>query len=155
MGNSEGEKRDDVNRSAGEPVASVHASAKDIWDKADVIGKVFGAVLILFALAGTGFFVNLALQERAAREKVFEIAVTVLQSSNTTSSALREWAINVFEDTVHPPSTVIAQLKTSPLPSSAPKPGAVAYTGACENKTQIVCYFGQNGVASDCRQRPC
>jgi hypothetical protein len=140
---------------AGKVVSGSDPNVKDVWDKVDIIGKVLGSVLIPLALAGTGFFVNLALQDRAAKEKKFETAITVLQSKNPATSALREWALTVFEDTVHPPSAVITQLQTSPLPSSTSRPGDIRYVGSCENKSRIMCYNDQNGLAAACSQQPC
>jgi hypothetical protein len=45
---------------------------------------------------------------------------------------------------------------TGPLLSSGErKPGEMAYSGSCQNKTRIVCYFDQNGLASNCASMPC
>jgi hypothetical protein len=96
---------------------------KDIWDKIDVIGKLLGTILIPFALVATGFFVNLTLQDRAAKEKTAEIAITVLQSNSTALPELRNWALGVFEDTVLAanqklPDAARKELKTLPLPDA-------------------------------------
>jgi hypothetical protein len=97
---------------------------KDIWDKVDVVGKLLGAILIPFALAAAGFYVNLTLQDRAAKEKTVEIAITVLQQSNSTAlPELRGWALGVFEDTVlaanqELPDAAKKELKTLPLPGA-------------------------------------
>jgi hypothetical protein len=73
---------------------------KDIWDKIDVIGKLLGSILIPIAVTAAGFFVNLALQDRAAKQKTAEIAITVLQSKDTSTPELRKWALGVFENTL-------------------------------------------------------
>jgi hypothetical protein len=91
---------------------------KDIWDKADVIGKLLGAILIPIAVAAVGFFVNAALQNRETQEKGFETAVTVLQSSSSVTPELRKWALGVFQDGTDAPPAVINELKRSPLPSN-------------------------------------
>lgn len=39
--------------------------------------------------------------------------------------------------------------------SSSRTPGALAYTGSCENHQRIACYIDANGVASVCRTEPC
>lgn len=93
--------------------------SKDYWDKVEILGKLFASIFIPVGLAAAGFFVNDALQGRAEKEKKFEIAITVLQSSDTASSSLRGWALQVFKDTVNPPKAVIDQLEKSPLPNPA------------------------------------
>lgn len=102
---------------------------KDAWDKADILGKLLGSILIPVGLAATGYYVNAALQDRAAKEKTAEIAVTVLQSSDTSIPELKIWARKVFNETLaaaDQPLPVAAQheLESTPLPSGSPPPKA-------------------------------
>jgi hypothetical protein len=55
--------------SAGTWTASEQPKPKDAWDKADVIGKLLGSILIPFGIAAVGYFVNITLQDRAAKQK--------------------------------------------------------------------------------------
>ncbi|MEY2496219.1 MAG: Fungal chitosanase of glycosyl hydrolase group 75 [Verrucomicrobiota bacterium] len=98
--------------------------AKDKWDKADVIGKLTGSLLIPIALAVGSYLFNLALQERADRQKTVELAITVLQSAKTdTTPKLQEWALGVLQQTTTSasqtlPPAVIDEIKRVPLPTA-------------------------------------
>ena len=73
--------------SAVTPTAPEQPKPKDVWDKVDIVGKLLGSILIPFGIAAVGYFVNLTLQERAAEQKAAEIAITVLQSANSSNPA--------------------------------------------------------------------
>jgi hypothetical protein len=97
---------------------------KDAWDKIDIIGKLLGSILIPVGLAAAGFFVNSAFQERASKQKTEEIVITVLQSKDTTTPALRDWATGVFNEmlvSANQPLSPAAtkELEKGPLPSVA------------------------------------
>jgi hypothetical protein len=66
---------------------------KDVWEKADVVGK--SLIPITVALATIWF--NSALKEREARQKTLEVAIGILQAPNSDETKqLREWALGVF-----------------------------------------------------------
>ncbi|MEN3371239.1 MAG: hypothetical protein V7609_3382 [Verrucomicrobiota bacterium] len=98
--------------------------AKDRWEKADIVGKLTGSVLIPLGLAIGSYLFNAALQERAARQKTVELAITVLQSEKTDRSPkLQEWALGVLKQTTEAasqtlPPQVLDELKKEPLPSA-------------------------------------
>jgi hypothetical protein len=95
---------------------------KDRWDKTDIVGKLLGSILIPIGLAIAGYFVNGALQDRASKQKTAEIAITILQSKEATSPALRNWAASTFSQMLlgagRPLSAeALKELQTSPLPA--------------------------------------
>jgi GH24 family phage-related lysozyme (muramidase) len=95
---------------------------RDWWDKADIIGKLLGSILIPIGLAAAGFLVNSALQDRSAKLKTEEIAITVLQSNNSTPE-LKLWAVQVFKQMLVEASLPLSpgasdELQNSPLPSA-------------------------------------
>jgi hypothetical protein len=80
--------------------------------------------MIPIAIAAADFFVNLAIQERAAREKIAEIAITVLQSKDTTVPELKVWARGVFNQTLAAANQPLSpagekELDSTPLPSTS------------------------------------
>jgi Trypsin len=109
----------------GQSIGTERSKPRDSWDKADIIGKLLGAILIPIALAIAGFAVNIALQNRSAQQKTAEIAVTILQSKDAGTPALRAWAQTVFNDMLAQanqklPPGAEQELRTNPLPSSTP-----------------------------------
>jgi tetratricopeptide (TPR) repeat protein len=98
--------------------------ARDCWNKADIIGKLAGSILIPVALALGSYIFNEALQERADRQKTRELAITVLQSEKTDKTPqLRAWALGVLEEMTKSasqtlPPAVINEIKQVPLPTS-------------------------------------
>jgi hypothetical protein len=97
---------------------------KDNWDKADILGKLLGSILIPTGLAVAGFLVNSAFQDRAAKQKTEEIALTVLQSKDTPLPALRTWATGVFTQMLVEAKNPLSseaqkELQTAPLPASS------------------------------------
>src|SRR5215471_15426586 len=68
---------------------------KDQWEKADVVGKWLIPVTVALA---TVFF-NSGQKAREAKEKSFEVAISILQAPKTDDTKqLREWALSVFTD---------------------------------------------------------
>jgi lysozyme len=111
----------DANKTAIPP--DVRPKPKDVWDKADILGRLLGSILIPVGLAVAGFYVNSALQDRQAKEKTAEIAVTILQSKDNSMPELRTWALGVFNQTLvaadQPLSTkALDELDNAPLPSA-------------------------------------
>lgn len=110
------------------PVANSESApqtaSKDIWDKADIVGKLLGSILIPLAVAVVGFYVNAALQERSAKQKTAEIAISILQANNPATPELRSWAEKVFNDTLTSASQpltpkALQELQNNPLPTNA------------------------------------
>lgn len=102
---------------------------KDAWDRADIIGKLLGSILIPVTLALAGYFVNAALQDRAAKQKTLEIAVSVLQSKDTTTPELKAWARDVFNGALAEAGQKLTpaaqkELETKPLPTGDRGTGA-------------------------------
>src|SRR6266852_2461493 len=108
--------------------ASERPKSKDIWDKIDVVGKLLGSILIPIGIAIAGFAVNIALQDRAAKQKTSEIAVTILQSRDPATPELRTWALGVFNNRLAEanqklPAAAQKELDKNPLPSTDPTLG--------------------------------
>jgi len=81
--------------------------AIDRWDKAEIAGKVAGAVLIPVTLAVAAWFVNTELTARGQAARMTEIAVGVLtlepSEDPDTNDPLRDWAIEVLQNPSDPP----------------------------------------------------
>jgi hypothetical protein len=85
---------------------------KDPWDKADIIAK------ILIPLTALG--VTLLFNNGRASQKTFEVAIQVLQSSNSDKlPSVRKWAIDVFQKYTSMPfeDKALKELEKNPLPS--------------------------------------
>jgi len=98
---------------------------KDQWEKADVVGKWLIPVTVALA---TVFF-NSGQKAREAKEKSFEVAISILQAPKTDDTKqLREWALSVFTDVTGTASSELPkgaeqELREGvPLPST-PQPG--------------------------------
>src|SRR2546429_4930634 len=108
---------------------------KDKWDKADVIGKLAGSLLIPVGLAVARYIFNVALLERADRQKTVELAITVLQSEKTDKTPkLEEWALGVLQQTTTSasqelPPAVLDEIKRIPLPSSQTVASPISVVG--------------------------
>lgn len=77
---------------------------KDRWDKADIIAKSLGAVLIPLVVAGTAFWWNAQNNQRQVSAQMTQIAVGVLQADKTPeNAALRSWAVQVLQNPASPP----------------------------------------------------
>jgi hypothetical protein len=67
---------------------------KDRWDKADVIGKIVGALFMPVVILLAGYLVNLSLQKRADQQKTIELTITILQSDKSDKTPeLKKWAL--------------------------------------------------------------
>jgi hypothetical protein len=80
------------------PTAAEPLKPKDGWDKADIVGKLLGAIAIPIGVAVVGVSANIILQDRAAKQKTDEIAITILQSKDPGIPALKAWALGVFNE---------------------------------------------------------
>jgi hypothetical protein len=111
---------------------SMHRSAmeevKDTWDKADIIGKLAGSLLIPVVVLWASYRLNGTLQERAAEQKTVELAITILQSDKADRTPqLKTWALGVLKSTTTSASQplskpVIDELERAPLPG----PGSIS-----------------------------
>ncbi|WP_027238248.1 hypothetical protein [Leisingera caerulea] len=76
--------------------------AKDLWDKAEVIGKILGAVLIPAVLGYSVHSYNSTASTRATAAQMAGIAVGVLMNEpskdQAAGDALRMWAVDVLEN---------------------------------------------------------
>jgi lysozyme len=105
--------------------ASPAPKLKDLWDKIDIVGRLLGSILIPVGLAVTGYLVNSALAERQAKEKTAEIAVSILQSKDSSTPELKAWARGVFNATLASADQPLSakaehELATKPLPAAIP-----------------------------------
>lgn len=102
------------------------SGSKDAWDKADVIGKIVGSLLIPVVVLFAGYRVNVALQQRADQQKTVELAINILQSDRSDKTPeLKKWALGVLQTTATSasqtlPPPVVEELKKSPLPAAVP-----------------------------------
>lgn len=107
--------------------------AKDHWDKAEVIGKIAGAVLIPVVVGVTIAVLNVQSNTRTTAAQMTEIAVGILaenpQDDPTTKGPLRDWAILVLQNPgkIIPLSSAAAkQLQTVPIGRSRGSSSAIA-----------------------------
>jgi hypothetical protein len=80
------------------------AESKDLWDKAEITGKVVGAVAIPLAAVVIGWHWNAERSERQTAASMTEIAVGILSAEPDPDTAqLRVWAISVLQQPQNPP----------------------------------------------------
>ncbi len=101
---------------------------KDTWDKAEIIAKMLGAVLLPVITICIAYMLNASIQDRAARVRLVELAVEILKSdpnTSTNSNYMRGWALEVLQrnSEVPLPKEALSALKNSaldliPLPTS-------------------------------------
>lgn len=94
--------------------------AKDAWDRAEVVGKIAGALLVPAVLAIAGYYVQYGIKESDKRIKSIEIAIDILNEEPVPGepSALREWAVEVLAASSEVPlgEKAKAELRTGSLP---------------------------------------
>lgn len=81
-------------------------ASKDWWDKAEICGKVLGAVIVPLAVAGVALIWNGQSSARQSAAQMSAIAIGILQTEpkpGLDSSALRDWAVSVLQDPTDPP----------------------------------------------------
>lgn len=81
-------------------------ASKDWWDKAEICGKVLGAVIVPLAVAVVALIWNGQSSARQSAAQMSTIAIGILQAEpkpGVDSSALRDWAVSVLQDPTDPP----------------------------------------------------
>ena len=99
---------------------------KDSWDKAEILAKILGAVLLPVVTICIAYMLNASIQDRSARVRMVELAVEILKSDpkpETNTSYMRGWAIEVLQKNseVPLPKEALRTLMELPLPNT-PKP---------------------------------
>ncbi|MBM3804819.1 MAG: hypothetical protein FJW26_21225 [Acidimicrobiia bacterium] len=59
---------------------------KDIWDRAEILAKILGAVLLPVITIYIAYLLNASIQDRSARVRMVELAVEILKSDPSPSS---------------------------------------------------------------------
>lgn len=81
----------------GEMERRIRRKKKDGWDRAEILFRAGGLVLIPVAVVVLGWLLNSALKERELEVEYVRLALSVLQSSDTTT-ALRQFAVDMLEN---------------------------------------------------------
>lgn len=103
---------------------------KDIWDVADVIGKL----LIPIAIAAATLWFDSSRKESEAKQKTLEVALEILKAPKSAETEqLRGWALKVFQEVTGnasaglPPGAIQELQQGTQLPSTSqlqlPNPG--------------------------------
>jgi hypothetical protein len=103
---------------------------KDAWDKAEIMAKTLGAVLLPLITLWIAYMLNASIQDRASRVRMVELAVEILKSDpNTSTNAnyMRGWALEVLQKNseVPLPKEAVTALRISPLELILPLPTQV------------------------------
>ena|SRR5689334_10397114 len=96
---------------------------KDSWDKAEILAKILGAVLLPVITICIAYLLNASIQDRSARVRMIELAVEILKSdpkSATNANYMRGWAVEVLQKNseVPLPKDASKLLMELPLPTS-------------------------------------
>jgi hypothetical protein len=73
---------------------------KDKWDKAEILAKILGAVLLPVITICIAYILNASIQDRSARVRMIELAVEILKSdpkAATNANYMRGWAVEVLQ----------------------------------------------------------
>jgi len=96
---------------------------KDSWDKAEIVAKILGAVLLPVVTICIAYLLNASIQERSARVRMVELAVEILKSDPKAEAMAKEnymrgWAVEVLQrnSEVPLPHEAIQSLMELPLP---------------------------------------
>jgi hypothetical protein len=94
---------------------------KDSWDKAEVLAKILGAVLLPVVTICIAYLLNASIQERSARVRMVELAVEILKSdpkAEAKENYMRGWAVEVLQrnSEVPLPHEAVQALMELPLP---------------------------------------
>lgn len=79
---------------------------RDWWDKAEICGKILGAVIVPLAVAVVALIWNSQSSSRQSAAQMSAIAIGILQAEakpGVDSNALREWAVAVLQRPSDPP----------------------------------------------------
>ena len=103
---------------------------KDSWDKAEILAKILGAVLLPVITICIAYLLNASIQDRSARVRMIELAVEILKSdpkSATNANYMRGWAVEVLQKNseVPLPKEASDALMELPLPTNLkPQPSS-------------------------------
>jgi hypothetical protein len=93
---------------------------KDIWDRADVIGKLLIPIVVV---AATLSF-DASKKQSEARQKTLEVAIDILKSPKSSETEqLRSWALIVFQKETGTASANLTEGATQELQNGTPLPG--------------------------------
>lgn len=101
---------------------------KDTWDKAEILSKILGGVLLPVITICIAYLLNASIQDRSARVRMVELAVEILKSdpkAATNANYMRGWAVEVLQKNseVPLPKEALSALMELPLPISVkPQP---------------------------------
>ena len=73
---------------------------KDSWDKAEIVAKMLGAVLLPVITICIAYMLNASIQDRASRVRMVELAVEILKSdpkASANANYMRGWALEVVQ----------------------------------------------------------
>ena len=98
---------------------------KDYWEKAEIAGKIAGAVLVPIVIGILGWHWNSERTKQSQFAKMTEVAVEILQANPADKSVvaddyIRDWAISVLQSPDNPPvltAEAAQQLRYRNLPS--------------------------------------
>ncbi|MGH9427799.1 MAG: hypothetical protein ACRD2L_16040 [Terriglobia bacterium] len=96
---------------------------KDSWDKAEILAKILGAVLLPVITICIAYMLNASIQDRSARVRMIELAVEILKSdpkASTNVNYMRGWALEVLQKNseVPLPKEAVSALMELPLPTN-------------------------------------
>jgi len=97
--------------------------AKDTWDKAEIVAKMLGAVLLPVITICVAYMLNASIQDRASRVRMVELAVEILKSdpkASANANYMRGWALEVVQKNseVPLPKEAVSALMELPLPTN-------------------------------------
>ena len=101
---------------------------KDQWDKAEILAKILGAVLLPVITICIAYMLNASIQDRSARVRMIELAVEILKSdpkAEAKATYMRGWAVEVLQKNseVPLPKEASDALMELPLPTNTrPQP---------------------------------
>lgn len=112
---------------------------KDYWDKAEILGKVVGSVLVPLVVALALFMWNSERTRQLTAASVTPLAISILTAapSDEDTTALREWAVAVLNNPSDPPSLTGAAASTLPLVGLKISAPPRIFTEPCEEPLSI------------------
>jgi hypothetical protein len=114
---------DGVNDEEESGMAYPDEKPKDKWDKAEILAKILGAVLLPVITICIAYMLNASIQERSSRVRMVELAVEILKSdpkAATNANYMRGWAVEVLQKNseVPLPEDALKSLMELPLPTN-------------------------------------
>lgn len=95
---------------------------RDCWDKAEILGKITGAVIVPVVVGVTALWWNGQGNQRQVAAQMSGLAIGILQAEDRqgkANRALREWAVKVLQNPASPPpidDRAAAELISNGLP---------------------------------------